>query len=87
MSAIEFTTVVGPDGVIRPPEGVKLPVGKVEVSVRPERATDPAAGPPSPTYDWLIALAREAEADPACQGLPSDLAENHDHYAHGAPKR
>ena len=21
-----------------------------------------------------------------CEGLPSDLAENHDHYIHGAPK-
>lgn len=34
MSAIHFTTVVGPDGVIRPPADVSLPPGKIEVSVR-----------------------------------------------------
>ena len=35
MSAIQFTAVVGPDGVIRAPEGVSLPEGEIEVSVRP----------------------------------------------------
>ncbi len=34
MSAIRFHAVVGPDGVIHPPVGVKLPQGDVEVSVR-----------------------------------------------------
>jgi hypothetical protein len=36
MNAIQFTTVVGSDGLIHPPEGVKLPEGKIEVSVRPQ---------------------------------------------------
>ena len=35
MSAIQFTTVVGPDGFIHPPSGVALPQGEIEVSVRP----------------------------------------------------
>jgi hypothetical protein len=89
MSAIHFTTVIGPDGVIHPPAGVMLPAGTVEVSVRPGATppAEPAAGPPTPTYAWLLALAEDAEADPACQNLPPDMAENHDHYAHGAPKR
>lgn len=38
MDAIHFTTVVGPDGVIRPPEGVHLPAGEIEVTVRQETA-------------------------------------------------
>jgi len=36
------------------------------------------------TNDWLLALAREAEE--AAPNLPVDLAEQHDHYAHGKPK-
>jgi hypothetical protein len=35
MSEIQFTTIVGPDGVIRPPEGMELPQGAMEVSLRP----------------------------------------------------
>jgi hypothetical protein len=38
MDAIQFTTVVGPDGAIRPPEGVQLPAGEIEVTVRQETA-------------------------------------------------
>lgn len=38
------------------------------------------------TRAWLLALAREAEADPEVQNLPADLAEQHDHYAHGKPR-
>lgn len=34
MSAIQFTTIVGPDGAIRPPAGVVLPEGEIEVEVR-----------------------------------------------------
>ena len=81
MSAIQFTTVVGPDRVIRPPVGVTLPEGEVHVAVQSKAAALDL------TYAWLLELAAEAEADPACQNLPSDMAENHDHYAHGAPKR
>ncbi len=34
LSTIQFTAVIGSDGVIHPPSGVELPNGKVEVSVR-----------------------------------------------------
>ena len=36
MNTIQFTTVVGPDGLIHPPAGVTLPEGEIEVSVRPQ---------------------------------------------------
>ena len=35
MNAIQFTTVIGPDGVIHPPTGVSLPEGEFDVSLRP----------------------------------------------------
>jgi hypothetical protein len=84
MSTIQFNAVVGPDGLIRPPAGTILPVGNVEVVVRAENARMPVADSPALTYDWLLALAQDAEA--AAPDLPSDLAENHDHYAHGKPR-
>ena len=34
MNAIQFTTVIGPDGVIRPPPGMELPKGEIEVTLR-----------------------------------------------------
>lgn len=34
MNAIQFNTVVGVDQVIRPPSGVVLPQGEIEVVVR-----------------------------------------------------
>ncbi len=85
MDAIQFTTVVGPDGLIHPPEGVLLPEGEVEVSVRSRNGQNESADPLARTRAWLLAVAAESEA--ANAGLPSDLAEQHDHYAHGAPKR
>ena len=38
-------------------------------------------GTPVPVWDVLGKWAGKAE------GLPADLAENHDHYLHGAPKK
>jgi hypothetical protein len=35
MNAIQFTTVIGPDGLIHPPAGVELPKGEIEISIRP----------------------------------------------------
>ena len=35
MDVITFETVVGEEGVIRPPEEVLLPLGRLEVVVRP----------------------------------------------------
>ena len=39
------------------------------------------SSPPSPVWDLLGKWAGKAE------GLPADLAESHDHYLHGAPKK
>ena len=84
MDAIQFTTVIGADGLIHPPEGITLPAGQVEVVVRAEPEEGREVGSPHP-HQWLLDLAREAEASGV--QLPDDMAENHDHYAHGAPKR
>ena len=80
MKAICFNTVVGTDQVIKPPAGVALPEGEVEVVVRAKEAVgmpDPLAS----TRSWLLAFADEAEN--ASPELPNDMAVNHDHYAHG----
>ena len=78
METIRFRAVVDQEQVIRPPAEVKLPEGVLEVTVCPVPADRLA-----PTRDWLLALA--AEAEQAAPDLPSDLAEHHDHYAHGKP--
>lgn len=41
-----------------------------------------AAGEPKPSWGEVF-----ADLIGAAEGLPEDLAENHDHYIHGAPKR
>ena len=83
MKAIHFNAVVGVDQVIRPPMGVSLPEGEVEVVVRP-RETEPSAHSLASTRAWLLALAKDAEM--AQPDLPPDMAMNHDHYAHGKPR-
>jgi hypothetical protein len=35
-------------------------------------------------WDWLLAVGKQAER--LDTNLPSDLAENHDFYAHGKPR-
>ncbi len=84
MKAVKFLATIGEDQVIRPPAGISIPGGEVEVTVRvksaePQREDDDLAE----TREWLLGLAREAEAIEGT--LPSDMAENHDHYAHGKP--
>lgn len=89
MSTIRFNTVIGKDQTIRPPEGVRLSPGKAEVIVVqvPDRATassdDKAFAPGVPKVAADLArFAREQDIG----DLPADLALNHDHYLHGAPK-
>ncbi len=65
--------------VVLPPEA-KLADG-TRVNVEPVLSVpQPRDGEPS-IWDKLQSLAGKAK------GLPTDLAENHDHYLHGAPKR
>ncbi len=84
METIHFRTTVDEDQVIRPPTGVTLPRGEIEVIVRarPEEPGLPVDAL-TRTRDWLLALAADAEANGP--DLPSDLARHHDHYAHGKP--
>jgi len=84
MDPIHFETVLGADRIIHPPAGVRLPEGAIEVTVRPIQLSD-AKGSSSPdaSNQWLLDFAMEAER--LATSLPSDMAEHHDHYAHGAP--
>jgi hypothetical protein len=82
MAAIRFRAVVGEEQVIRPPVGVRLPQGEIEVTVQPrQEVSSGQADALAPTRDWLLA----AEAEKAAPALPADLAVHHDHYAHGKP--
>ena len=66
------------DGAVVLDEPVGLPDGTdVEVEVRPVDA-----GGQGPTlYERLQGVVGSAD------GLPEDMADNHDHYIHGTPKR
>ena len=64
------------NGVVVLDPGLELPDGtRVELLVKAESATAATVG------QRLMKLAGIAK------GLPSDLAEQHDHYIHGTPKR
>jgi hypothetical protein len=68
------------NGVVVLESGVVLPEGEhVEVRLtNGGRALPPASGPT--LFERFKSVVGKAE------GLPSDLAVNHDHYIHGAPK-
>jgi hypothetical protein len=89
----QFRATVGEDQVIRLPEGLVIPPGEYSITLTtPIRLPEPAssdADDPDPmagTRKMLLEIAAEAEAL-ELDDLPTDMAENHDHYAHGAPKR
>jgi len=85
METIRFTAIVDQDQVIRPPAHVRLPQGEIEVIVRCVKPPiTPDADRLASTRHWLLALATEAEQ--AAPDLPSDMAAQHDHYAHGKPR-
>lgn len=94
MDAIHFQAEVGSDNTIRAPKGISLPPGPADVTVTSMTTGDqvPARGElPFPkredystTWEWLYAVGRHAET--LDTNLPSDMAENHDFYAHGKPK-
>ena len=73
-----------------PPEGAKLRIEVVMPDAKTPRTQGDfdqgsQAGEQSPArpaiWDKLLKLAGTVK------GLPPDMAENHDHYIHGAPKR
>jgi predicted DNA-binding antitoxin AbrB/MazE fold protein len=69
------------NGVIRLQDAPDLPEGvEVEVRVLGEESSEKAGEIPS-LYERLKDVVGKAE------GLPPDLAENHDHYLHGQAKR
>ena len=84
MGTIRFNTIVNKEQVIRPPADVVLPQGTIEVTVRSlpqsEKSDEDSL---AETRRWLLTLA--AEAEKTAPDLPSDMAEYHDHYAHGKP--
>lgn len=78
MESITFRTKIHQRGTITVPPEVALPEGEVEVTVR---STGPDGDPLAATRAWLLQMAKEAER--LAPPLPEDLAERHDHYAHG----
>lgn len=74
--------VIFDDGPPSPPTGTRVriePVGPSETAVADARE-ELFAG----TRELLLSWARRAEE--IAPALPADLAENHDHYAHGKPR-
>lgn len=72
------------DGVIVLEGGASLPDG-TEVTIS---APAPSSGPDKSVEEMkqkLLDLLQRIESEPC--DLPSDLAENHDHYLYGLPKR
>lgn len=59
------------DGPARPPDGAVVRVEEVS-----------PVSPEPPTWGEVL-----KDFIGAVDGLPADLAENHDHYIHGSPKR
>jgi hypothetical protein len=72
------------NGVFRPTEPVALPEScSVNLVVEQQSRVNPPLTAASP----LAALAALAAAHPVNPRLPSDLAQQHDHYLYGTPKR
>jgi hypothetical protein len=71
-----FIGTVTENGTIVLPPEAKLPAGtQVEVVPVSKNAAAPSL---AETFAGFIGV---------CDDLPSDLARNHSHYAHGAPKK
>lgn len=68
------------NGVVVFGPGFTLPEG-THVHIQPVAPPAEPAEKDAPSLDWLLKLAGTAN------DLPIDMAENHDHYLHGAPKR
>jgi hypothetical protein len=82
MDTVRFTAVMDADRTIRVPDGVPAEPGLMEVVLIPRRPPHTETGP-GRLRDRLVQIGRQMNT---AADLPTDLAENHDHYAHGAPK-
>jgi hypothetical protein len=71
MSVIRFHTTIGPDRVIRPPEGIALEPGDVEVTIVPRDASDDES-----TTNDAAALEELRQITPSNDQLLK-LAQNH----------
>ena len=67
-----------------PPEGMNVRVEPVPAPARVGNGSPTGVAPAERTRAWMLALASQAEAQAPL--LPDDLAEHHDHYAHGKPR-
>lgn len=86
MQEVRFFATIGEDQMIRPPSGILIPDGEVEVEVvvRPVVVEgDHEEGSIASMREMLLEMAAIAER--IAPPLPSDMAQNHDHYAHGKP--
>lgn len=73
---MSFIGTVTDNGMVALPASAKWPAG---TRVRVLLETEDAAGPSlADSFKEFIG---------ACDDLPSDLAHNHDHYAHGANRK
>ena len=70
-------------GTVILPPGADLPEGS-SVEVRPLPADEHSAGLAGAVADLTDELVRLSAKT---QGMPPDLAQQHDHYLHGQPKR
>ena len=82
MATVSFTARLAEDGLIRVPAGLDTPPGPIKVTVT-TMTTEEVAEANAEQRRKLIEFARENHVPGS---LPSDLAENHDHYLHGLPK-
>jgi hypothetical protein len=67
-------------GVPPPPEGTKV---QVRAITEPRAETEPA----EPDFETDTLAERLKSVIGQAKGLPSDMAQQHDHYLHGTPKR
>ena len=83
VAGMSITAVVENDTIKLPP-GVHLPDG-TEVSIETADAADAADAAGAASRGTLAE--RYAKFVGLADDLPEDMAKNHDHYLHGAPKR
>lgn len=86
MKATRFYAVIGEDRVIRLPQDVELHLGQAEVILlQQELSSQETPSVTASSWPLIDHLSRAAEKL-GITDLPSDLAENHDHYLYGLTK-